>query len=704
MATMPMQVGALRVVGGADTQAALDREAQQRAAMSAPAPEPDQSQLAGFIRDQFDMMRRHRDNQAAGWSHRLLKALRTFNGQYDPDQLQAIRQFKGSEVYARVTAMKARGASSLLRDVYLGADKAWALVPDTDPEIPPQIEQAIAALIHSELASAAQAGQQIDPNAIRDRATQLREAARQAAKAKAAQQGVVAEDKIEDILNEGGFYTAVAEFLTDVPLFPFACIKGPTVRLKTEVQWQNGKAIVSTVPKLVWNRVSPFDLYWTPGVSDIADANVIERSRLTRGEINDLLDLPGYNQDAVRAVLDEYGRGGLYDNWDQTDSERAVQENREDPRLNRSGLIACLEFQGHAQGRALLEAGMDPQMITDPMRDYFVQAWLIGRHVIKVQLAPSPRKRNQYYITSFEKVPGTVVGNGLPDILEDIQSVCNATLRAVVNNLSIASGPQVVVNDDRLSDGEDGENLYPWKRWHVRSDPMGNNTEKPVDFFMPTSITQELLGVYSAFTELADEMSAIPRYMTGAQTGSIGRTASGLSMLMSNSSKILQTVAANIDRDVMEPLLLSLFDMILLTDESGLLTGDEDVRVMGVNVAIQKETQRARQLEFLQLTANPIDLQIMGPKGRASILREVATTLGMPGESIIPSDDALAAQQKQAAQMAQQNGAPGHMTQPPQQGSSPGAQAQGNQQGPVANGDQGPRTNLTSPTIQGGPQ
>ena len=40
---------------------------------------------------------------------------------------------------------------------------------------------------------------------------------------------------------------------------------------------------------------------------------------------------------------------------------------------------------------------------------------------------------------------------------------------------------------------------------------------------------------------MADDVSAIPRYMTGgAQAGGAGRTASGLSMLMSNAAKTLQ--------------------------------------------------------------------------------------------------------------------------------------------------------------------
>ena len=100
-------------------------------------------------------------------------------------------------------------------------------------------------------------------------------------------------------------------------------------------------------------------------------------------------------------------------------------------------------------------------------------------------------------------------------------------------------------------------------------------------------------------------MSAIPKYLSGNYSGGAGRTASGLAMLMGNASKILQTVAANIDRDVVKPALDALYDMVMLTDTSGLLTGEEFVRVMGVQVAVQKETLRARQMEFLQATGNP---------------------------------------------------------------------------------------------------
>lgn len=691
------QQGVIQVIppGALDRMEARQNRERAQAEDAAAAQTPEAlSNLAGYIRTQFEMMRNHRNNTTAGWSNRLIAALRSFNGQYDPTKLQEISKFGGSEIYYRLIASKCRGASSLLRDVYLQADRPWGLDPGPDPAIPPNVMNSIEQLIRAELGTMAQAGQQPDPMQVRDRLQGLLEAARQAAKKKAAQQAKVAEDKIDEFLVEGNFYKALAEFIVDLPIFPFACLKGPVVRVVPSVDWSSGSAISTPKPRLFWERISPFDIWWTPGVSDIENASVIERQRLSRADLNDLLDLPGYDQNEIRAVLDEYGRGGLSENWDYTDAERADMENRENPLYNRSGMIACLEFNGNVQGRMLLEQGMNPKFIQDPLRDYMVQAWLVGSHVIKVQMSPSPRKRHPYYITSFEKVPGTPLGNGLSDLIADLQEASNSVLRAAVNNLSIASGPQVMINDERLAPGEDGESLYPWKRWHYVSDPMGANAQVPISFFQPNSNLNELLVALEKFNAMADDASAIPRYLSGQSAGGAGRTSSGLAMLMANASKVLQTVAANIDRDIFDPCLTSLYDMIMLTDRSGMLSGEEKVRVMGVTVAIQRETQRARQLEFLQITANPVDMAIIGPEGRAQVLETVADGLGMPGAKIVPTEDELKA--RQAAMAAAQAGAAGQPGQQPP-GDQAARQAQGSQapRGGNVTGDAGPRVNIS---------
>src|SRR6478736_251442 len=671
-------IGLLRVVPGPqlDEQIAAQDKADYQAKQAASAPTQAENSLAGYVRTQWEQMRRHR-NGASGWSNRLIEALRTFNGQYSPDKLSDIKQFGGSDIYARVVAMKCRGASSLLRDVYLTPDRPWDIDPPADPDVPEEIVGKIGQLIDSELQTMQQAGQQVPASAIRDRFSQLMNSARGAEMKAARGRAKVAKDKIDEILESGGFYKALAEFIVDLPLFPIACIKGPIVKMVPTVQWRQGKPFPQVQPRLFWNRISPFDLWWTPGVADIEDAAVVERSRITRADLNDLLDLPGYNTEQIKAALRDYGQSGLVENIEGSESERAVYENRENPNQNNSLMIDMLEYNGNVQGLLLLQYGMDPAQISDPIRDYMVQVYVVGKYVIKVQMTPSPRKRHPYYISSFEKVPGTPVGNALPDILADIQEASNATLRALINNLSIASGPQVVIRDDMTSSDQDSDHLYPWKRWHVQGDMMGGagQTIKPVDFFQPASNAQELLAVYTKFGEIADELSAIPRHMSGANPGGgAGRTASGLAMLMGNASKILQTVAANIDRDVMDPLLLSLYDMIMLTDTTGILNGDENIRVMGVNVAQQRETQRQRQIEFLQVTMNPMDAQIIGIPGRAKVLRSVANEIGLDGEGIIPPDDQLAAsiqQTQQAGVAPQPPGAGGGGGQAPVQAPAP---------------------------------
>jgi hypothetical protein len=644
--------GVLRVVSPDD----VTRQEGERARALVAADSTFQAQsewntnLAGFIDGEFSRFLRHRQS-AKGWDDRLVSSLRTFNGEYEPWKLAEIKQFGGSTIYSRLIAGKCRGAASLLRDIYTTGDTPWGLKPTPVPTLPDDMQAALAQIVQAETAMASAQGAEPDPTAVRDRIQGLTEAILQAAIKNARKEAKEAQDKLNDILVEGFFYEALAAFCTDLTMFPFAIIKGPVVRTTPQVKWVNGKAQVQNLPRMFWNRVSPFDICWTPGSSSIADAAVIERSRLTRSDLNQLLGLPGYNEQNIRQVLKEYGKGGYVEaSSSTTDTPRADLESREDPRMNESGLIDMLEYHGYVQGSMLLDQGLKAAQIPDPEVDYFVDAFKVGRYILKVQLSPSLRKRPPYYISSFEKVPGTVVGNSLTDILADIGDAANATLRSLVNNMSIASGPQVEVNDDRIAENEDGDSMYPWKRWHVTSDPLATSTGQPaVRFYQPDSRAQELMVVYEKLTQMADEISAIPRYVSGSdRMGGAGRTASGLAMLMGNSAKILQMVAANVDADVIEPIIVELYDMVMLTDTSGILRGDETIEVLGTQVAMQKETERQRQLEFLQITANPIDVQITGPRGRANVLRSVADGIGLEGDEVVPPDEQLKAMMEQA--------------------------------------------------------
>jgi hypothetical protein len=601
--------------------------------------------LANHIRKAFEAARRHQE--ASGLKDRMIAALRTYRGEYSPEKKREIATFDGSSVYARLTAVKCRGATAILRDIYLNSSVPWSLEATPEPNIPGNLMENVVQLISAEVGTLAAGGQPVDETAIDDRLRSLMDAARKAEKKNAKKEAQKASAYLNDILEEGGFYDALDQALVDLPIFEFACVKGPVVRMHTQVKWaEDGSRILEQTPKLFWERVSPFDLYFSPGASRIQDATVIERIRIPVSDLQELMEVPGYNEDAIREVITDAFTNSLVEWRTWLDGERADLEGRENPAFDSSDeFVEVLEYNGHVRGQWLLDWGVKKKDIPDPDKLYFVTCWLVGRHVIKAQLTLTQKSRPYYYVTSFEKVPGSISGHGLPVILNDIQEVANATLRALVNNLSIASGPQVIVNDDRSAPGSDTDSLYPWKRWHVVSDPLSPN-ERPVDFFQPQSNSHELLGVYKEFTNMADEISAIPRYLTGSQrTGGAAATASGLAMLMNNASKVMQNVAANIDKDILQHALEDLYEIVMLSQPDH-LRGDELIVVKGVTNAIKQEQDRVRQLEFLAMTANPVDAQIVGVKGRASVLRAVAENLGLEYEEIIAEDDEIEAQQQ----------------------------------------------------------
>jgi hypothetical protein len=167
------------------------------------------------------------------------------------------------------------------------------------------------------------------------------------------------------------------------------------------------------------------------------------------------------------------------------------------------------------------------------------------------------------------------------------------------------------------------------------------------------------MAVYERFSRLADDHSGIPSYIYGdTDVQGAGRTASGLSMLMGSAGKGIRQVVMHIDHDVVKPIIQRQFVYNMRYDEDESIKGDAQVIPRGaVNLAV-KETTNVRRVEFLNATANEIDMGIMGPDGRAAILREIAKGLQMPVDDIVPSRESMetkkkAAQRQMAAQPMQ---------------------------------------------------
>ena len=129
-------------------------------------------------------------------------------------------------------------------------------------------------------------------------------------------------------------------------------------------------------------------------------------------------------------------------------------------------------------------------------------------------------------------------------------------------------------------------------------------------------------------------------------------------MLMQNSSKILQTVASNIDIDVIDPVINALLDMVMLTDQTGLLTGEEKVACLACRSPNSAKRNGQGSLSSCNSPPTRLIWRSLDPRAARKFCA-VATEIGLPGENIVPTDEAMDQKEKQQQAMQAQAGARG---------------------------------------------
>ncbi|MDH0156495.1 portal protein [Stutzerimonas stutzeri] len=636
-----MSLGLLRFQSAGELKA--EEEAEQLRQEEARRMQAVESSLSGHIRGAFEAAKTAKQSI----ERRLLDCARRQKGEYDADKLRAIREEGGSELYPKLTTTKCRAAAAWIRDILMPANgRPWGLDPTPVAEIPPDYLTAFA--------------QRLGERAQGMDKQQLEDLLRREVQNKARQIADRHEEVINDQLEEGGWSEALEAFIDDFVTYPAAFLRGPLLQRVPEFAWKEGWQMIEVEAiKPQFARVSPYDLYPSPDSSDIDDgAYLIERERYTRAHLNRLRGVPGYKDDAIEQVLVEHGRGGLRE-WLATDSERARLEDRShDWMTNQGETIEGLHYWGSAQGLILLQWGMTPEQVDDPLGEYEIDAILIGRHVIRCVINRNPMGARPYHKASFQLVPGSFWGIGIPELMSDVQDMCCAVARAQANNMAFASGPQIEISMDRLMPEENPNEIFPMKRWRTKSDRTGTGSQQPaIRFYQPDSRAGELMQVYAQWEQRADDATNIPRYSYGNEkVGGAGNTASGLSMLLESANKGIKDAIRHIDRGVTSRVIaaLWLFNMRYSADMS--IKGDCRVVPRGASAMLLREqTQQARQ-QFLSATGNEADMQIIGVEGRARLLRSIADQLDMPG--LVPEDDEIKSrveqQNKQQSQQQEQ--------------------------------------------------
>ena len=614
------------------------------------------SHLAAHVRKCWEIAKFDRNRV----NRRLLDCLRRRRGEYSPEKMQAIRQQGGSDIFMMITGAKCRTAKSWLSDLYAPVgDRPFTLEPSPVPDLPPQIMQR---LVQEAVVAAQEYG--LDETAMREMLAKHRDRLLSELHQDGKDRAEKMADEIEDMLLDAGWREAFDEFLDDLVTYPYAVMKGLEFRRVKTLQWMPdntgdfkpapGHKIAAKV-----RRVSPFRIYWSPAAgADIEGHWLIEHHSFSRSDLSAMRAAPGYNAEGIARALAQYGEGGLRE-WMWNETERAALEGRS--LFQNTEDIDALELSGSLRGQTLLDWGMSDSEISDPNDEYMVSVMIIGNYVIRALVNPDPAGKIDYFKACWQQTPGSFCGEALPEILADSQDTCNAAARALINNMGFASGPMVWVEDDRLAPNQNVNQMYPWKVFKSNSSPNGGSGPG-IGFFQPQSNSSELMAIYERFNQYADDITGLPSYAHGSDQGAgAAKTASGLSMLLNASSKGIKMLVRAIDIYLIERLVAKCYNHLMLYSDNPDIKGDLRPKARGSESLVHKEQAQLRQQELLQITGNPIDMQILGLEGRREMLSEVLKTGSLPVDRVLPTAEelrerlAIQAQQQVAAEQQQLN-------------------------------------------------
>lgn len=650
--------------------------------------------LAGHIRHQFQINKDAR--RSSGVEDEIFASLNAYNSKYSASDLAMIGS--GSKIFMGLTATKCRAAISWIRDILISAKyKPWSLSPTPSPDLPREvialIEDALNKefedLIEMEAVEPEEQGELTDapvgtgkgrpggkpkiPTAkeaqrtiheINQNKRDLKDAFSEEIFNQAKYELKKIEVQIEDQLAEGKWDSSFSTYIEDFCVFPAAIMKAPVITKTNGLTWKNGKAV--KVPKYVYlnKRVAPIDMYPSPDATEVKDGNNCEHIRLSRGELYSLKGVDFYDDVAITRVLEDSKMGSVSNLFLDTgiEGEKADSEDRGPEHEANRDILHGIHYFGSAPASTLREWGMseDELGFAEDTAELEIEAILVENEIIKCCLNDDPLLRRPYYKSSWQNKPGSWWGRSLPNMMSDNQRMCNAAARSLANNMGYSAGPQMEVYIDRLADSGAIDESYPGKIWQMTSDPTGAGGRAITWHNIPSNAA-ELIAVYKEFEARADDVTGIPRYAYGNEKVTGTLTGPALAMMLETSSKIIKDAIRNIDAGLIKPRIEYQFYWNMLSNNVE-YTGDMNVIPVGSAALVVHGSEQLRRNEFLSLTSNPTDLQIIGMEGRAGLLREMAKDLNF-NENPVPSrlvikkkEEEVKEQQMQQQQAEEQKG------------------------------------------------
>jgi len=449
------------------------------------------------------------------------------------------------------------------------------------------------------------------------------------------------EKKIHDQLDETGASKHLRSTAFEMALFGTGVMKGPFAVNKEYANWDEAgayKPLIKTVPEA--SHVSLWNFYWDPDATNTDECQyVIERHKMNRSQLRALKKRPHFRENVIDQIIAE-GEGYVKKYWE--DDLRDYTPNFGVERFE------VLEYWGNVDIDLLEEN--DITVPEDMMDAGELQAniWFCNGKILRLVLNPFKPAKIPYYAVPYELNPYSLAGVGVAENMDDTQTLMNGFMRMAVDNAVLSGNLVFEVDETNLVPGQD-LSVYPGKVFRRQGGAPGQalfGTKFP-------NVSQENLQLFDKARQLADESTGLPAFSYG-QTGvsGVGRTASGISMLMNAASGSIKTVIKNLDDYLLGPIGQAFFNFNMQFDFDPEIKGDLEVSAKGTESLMANEVRSQRLMQFLQIASQP---SLMPFAKFPYIIREIAKSMDLDPDKVTNNmDEAM----RQATLMQQNSPTP----------------------------------------------
>jgi len=457
--------------------------------------------------------------------------------------------------------------------------------------------------------------------------------------------------KIQDQLEESSASKHLRNTAFEMALFGTGIMKGPFAVDKEYPNWEDDTGEYSptfkTVPQV--SHVSVWNFYPDPDANNMDEAQyVIERHKMSRSQLRALKKRPYFRSSVIDEVI------SLGENYDKEYWEDDLSDYAPEHGVER---FEVLEYWGMVDVEMLMEQGVDIPRELQDTDELQANVWICNGQLLRMVMNPFKPARIPYMAAPYELNPYSFFGIGIAENMDDTQTLMNGFMRMAVDNAVLSGNLLIEVDETNLVPGQD-LSVYPGKVFRRQGGAPGQaifGTKFP-------NVAGENLQLFDKARVLADESTGFPSFAHG-QTGvsGVGRTASGISMLMGAATGSIKNVIKNVDDYLLRPLGEGMFRFNMQFDFDPEIKGDLEVKARGTESLMANEVRSQRLMQFMQVASQPT----LAPFAKFQyIIREIAKSLDLDPDKVTNnmSDAAIQAELmksfQQEQQQQQQGGAP----------------------------------------------